>query len=520
MDKFLFRSIKLGLSLDLFSNTKSDVYTYTEQQEDELVSKLAKLSWVVLHVNQEFGIRFLNHSLLSKFSNSLISLEIGSRSESSPFPSLSPQIGYLTSLISLSIVSHDLKTLPAEFANLSSLKSLTISNGRDDNFTSVAEEITCLLSLTSLNLSSNKIQHIPSSISNLTNLTKLNLASNDLVELAPEIGELTSLRRLNISMNILATLPLTLGQLSNLERFDCSRNALLFVAPGTFQHMTKLEVLDLQSNRLTRLPHTVAHASVKELHLNDNLIETIPPQIGVQMVSLRKLILHHNRITRLPSQLEGLHKVKLLSVHSNYLDYVPYSIECLTSLKTLELSHNRLKELPPTMAFLQKLRRIELHSNSFATLSALHGINAISTLKSVQFDCYLQEGHSEKCMCKFCIYSRFDEAHFDDIVEGDSGFESELINLFFNCTENDFRAMQEALEHNNFHGIFFVSHKIKGALSNMGALKLSHLCTTLEKQARSQCISGCRDVFVQLQTEYGHIKEVLIRRLENHAQKL
>ena len=48
-------------------------------------------------------------------------------------------------------------------------------------------------------------------------------------------------------------------------------------------------------------------------------------------------------------------------------------------------------------------------------------------------------------MCKFCVYSRFDEAHFDDIVEGDSSFESELINLFFNCTESDFRAMHDAL---------------------------------------------------------------------------
>lgn len=184
---------------------------------------------------------------------------------------------------------------------------------------------------------------------------------------------------------------------------------------------------------------------LQELHLNDNVIDVLPFQVGTQLTSLRKLILHHNRISRLPSQLEGLHKLKLLSLHSNYLEYLPTGIECLTSLKTLELSHNKLKDLPHTMAFLQRLRRVELNNNHFVSLAAMRGINSIGSLKSLQFDSYLQEGHSERCMCKFCVYSRFDEAHFDDIVEGDSSFESELINLFFNCTESDFRAMHDAL---------------------------------------------------------------------------
>lgn len=85
----------------------------------------------------------------------------------------------------------------------------------------------------------------------------------------------------------------------------------------------------------------------------------------------------------------------------------------------------------------------------------------------------------------------------------------------------------------------------------MGALKLSSLCTVLERQARSQCIAACRDVFGQLQLEYGyvssqhcaptttinnkptqqttidanpsfyrHIKQVLTRRLQNHPMKV
>jgi HPt (histidine-containing phosphotransfer) domain-containing protein len=279
--------------------------------------------------------------------------------------------------------------------------------------------------------------------------------------------------------------------------------------------MHKLEVLDLQSNKLTHIPFTIARPLLQELYLNDNMLQTIPTQIGVQLHSLRKLVLHHNNISHLPEQLVGLHNLKLLSLHSNKLEYLPYTVDCLSSLKTLELANNRLKELPPSITVLHKLRRVELQGNCFATLANLRGINTIESLKSLQFDSYLQDGHSERCMCKFCIYSRFDEAHFDDIVEGDSSFEAELIQLFFNCTENDLRAMEEALASNNFQGIFFVSHKIKGALSNMGALKLSGLCTVLERQARTQSIAACRDVFGQLQMEYGHIKQVLARRLES-----
>lgn len=512
IDIFIQRPVRLGVSVELCAKE----FSYTPLQEDELIAKLLRLSWIDLHVNPTFATRFLNHPAIPMFASSLLSMEIGSRNLATTLAVVPPQIGCLTSLTSLSIVAHDIRSLPSEFANLSNLKSLTLTNNRDNNFCEIGNEITLLTSLTSLNLSCNKIQYIPPTINRLTNLTKLNVSTNDLIELPPELGELTALRRLNVSLNRLSTLPHTLGQLSCLERLDCSRNSLAFITPGAFQNMSQLEILDMQSNKLTRLPHTIAQPSLLELHLNDNMLESLPFQLGTQLRSLRKLILHHNHLSYLPNQLDGLNKLKFLSLHSNALEYLPQTIEYLTSLKTLELAHNRLKDLPPTMAFLQKLRRVELQGNCFPSLASLRGINAINSLKSLQFDAYLQDGHSERCMCKFCVYSRFDEAHFDDIVEGDSSFESELITLFFNCTENDFRAMYEALDNNNFQSIFFVSHKIKGALSNMGAVKLSSLCTVLERQARAQCISACRDVFSQLQLEYGHIKQVLTRRLQSH----
>lgn len=52
----------------------------------------------------------------------------------------------------------------------------------------------------------------------------------------------------------------------------------------------------------------------------------------------------------------------------------------------------------------------------FSSLVALKGIQSVESLKSVHFDDYLQEEHSELCMCKLCVFARFDEAHFEGIL--------------------------------------------------------------------------------------------------------
>lgn len=192
IDAFLQRPLKLGVSIDLFARGDSG---FSGQQEDDLICKLLKLSWIDLHANQSFATRFLNHPSLPCFASSLVSLEIGSRCVTSAFTEVPAQIGCLTSLTSLSIVAHELKTLPVEFANLSKLKALTITSSREGSFREIGDEITRLPSLTMLNLSSNKVHSIPPTISRLSNLTKLNMSGNDIMELPYEIGEVCTTPR-------------------------------------------------------------------------------------------------------------------------------------------------------------------------------------------------------------------------------------------------------------------------------------------------------------------------------------
>jgi len=359
---------------------------------------------------------------------------------------------------------------------------------------------------------------LPSSIINMTSLKRLNLSNNLLDKLPNELGQMTHLKRLNLSENKLQTLPDSLRTLVSLERVTLAHNNLTHIPDSVFLGMKNLQSVDIQYNKLSSLPLSIAQPTLRELIANNNLLESIPVAVGINLPFLKKLILHENRINTLPAQLEGLSSLKHLSLSGNHLEQVPSAIGTLRNLRVLQLSNNRLCELPSTVMFMKKLLKVELQSNQFPSLVSLKGIQSVASLKSVHFDDYLQEDHSELCMCKFCVFARFDEAHFEEIVEGDAEFEEELINLFFNCTETDFLCMTKALNENAYDDIFFISHKIKGALSNMGAVKLSHVCSMLEHQARAHNLTSCSHLFNKLKLEYKHIKHVLVKRLQRNGK--
>jgi len=353
----------------------------------------------------------------------------------------------------------------------------------------------------------------------MTSLTRLNLSNNLLEELPAELGKMTQLRRLSVSENRLRTLPSSMSGMASLERLNVSHNSIIDIPEQVFNGMASIHSIDLQYNKLLSLPASIANYNLHELIANNNLLETVPGTIGTNMPQLKKLILHDNRLSSFPSHLEGLtESLKFLSLSSNLLEFVPHSIGTLRNLRVLQLSHNRLQELPGTVMFMRKLRRVELQHNRFASLVSLRGIQGVDSLKSVHFDEYLQEDHSEMCMCKFCVFARFDEAHFEEIVEGDSDFEEELINLFFNCMESDLGYMSKAFKEQAYEDIYFTSHKIKGALSNMGAVKLSHVCSLLESQARLHNLGSCIQLHEKLKLEYAHIKHVLVKRLQRNGK--
>jgi Leucine-rich repeat (LRR) protein len=107
---------------------------------------------------------------------------------------------------------------------------------------------------------------------------------------------------------------------------------------------------------------------VKELRLpGNNLVGSIPPEIGL-LTHLHHLSLFGNGITgNLPTQMEALTSLRFLSLGSNYLSgSLPNWIGKFQDLKYLELGGNSLTGmLPPDMVKMTSLLELALDSNTF-----------------------------------------------------------------------------------------------------------------------------------------------------------
>lgn len=81
-------------------------------------------------------------------------------------------------------------------------------------------------------------------------------------------------------------------------------------------------------------------SSLEVLNLGDNLLETVPQELG-SLSHLTNLILAGNRLHTLPRSLIHLHKLRSLSLHNNRLATLPPEIVSI-SLVELSLRNNPL----------------------------------------------------------------------------------------------------------------------------------------------------------------------------------
>ncbi|KAL6057879.1 LRR receptor-like serine/threonine-protein kinase GSO1 [Balamuthia mandrillaris] len=148
---------------------------------------------------------------------------------------------------------------------------------------------------------------------------------------------------------------------------------------------SNLSVIYLSNNKLTTIPEELlflAH-SLKELHMQYNLLETLPPSIA-GFSRLEKLFLSHNRLTALPAELGHLSSsLTTLSLFSNRLTEVPRELCKLVSLRALFLDHNRFSRLPPQIRQLTALQTLQLQHNR---LRSLPEIGCLRELKRLTLD--------------------------------------------------------------------------------------------------------------------------------------
>lgn len=212
-----------------------------------------------------------------------------------------------------------------------------------------------------LYLQNNLIEGITAdSLRNATSLRWLNLNRNKITNEAVEDGVLSSmpqLAHLYMDDNLLSSVPAKLP--ASLEHLRLSRNRISKIPSGVFNGLSKLNLLDLQGNKL--MDDAVTEVSLKglnnlvQINLAKNQLTTMP--LGLPPTTTQ-LFLDGNNIEKIPAgYFKDLPKVAFLRLNHNKLGSggVPKNVFNVSSILDLQLSHNQLTEVPVIPSGLEHL---------------------------------------------------------------------------------------------------------------------------------------------------------------------
>ncbi|WP_419164402.1 leishmanolysin-related zinc metalloendopeptidase [Candidatus Palauibacter sp.] len=166
---------------------------------------------------------------------------------------------------------------------------------------------------------------------------------------------------------------LHLASITELDLSDSFGETGISIQAGDFAGLTRLKVLQLQENRLERLPEGVfaGLSSLESLDLTYTGLGALPARLFAGLSNLRELRLPENRVENLPagifSDLSGL---RVLDLADNALAALPPTVfRSLGQLEVLWLDANRLAKLPEgVFSDLSRLRSLALGYNNLSGL--------------------------------------------------------------------------------------------------------------------------------------------------------
>ncbi|KFB52891.1 AGAP006993-PA-like protein [Anopheles sinensis] len=262
-------------------------------------------------------------------------------------------------------------------------KSLTTLDLSSNTLTSISENIQNLADLTVLNLQDNALTSLPEGIGALTKLTKLTISRNKLSELPESLFRLKELKFLNLSHNEFPEVHPNISDLIMLESLDISFNSINAL-PGGIGFLVRLQQLTLNNNRLTELPNDIVNLrNLHKLDLSKNDLKRLPPVMG-ELRKLECLYVQHNDIDELPD-FTGCEALKELHISNNFIKTLPADFcENLPQLKVLDLRDNKIERLPDEIALLASLTRLDLSNNTISSLPSC--LSTLAHLVSLQVE--------------------------------------------------------------------------------------------------------------------------------------
>uniref|UniRef100_A0A182IS19 Disease resistance R13L4/SHOC-2-like LRR domain-containing protein n=1 Tax=Anopheles atroparvus TaxID=41427 RepID=A0A182IS19_ANOAO len=262
-------------------------------------------------------------------------------------------------------------------------KSLTTLDLSSNTLTTISENIQNLADLTVLNLQDNALTSLPNGIGALTKLTKLTISRNKLSELPESFFQLKELKHLNLAHNEFPEVHPNISDLIMLETLDFSFNSINAL-PGGIGFLVRLQQLTLNNNRLTELPNDIVNLrNLHKLDLSKNDLKLLPPVMG-ELRKLECLYVQHNDIDELPD-FTGCEALKELHISNNFIKTLPADFcENLPQLKVLDLRDNKIERLPDEIALLASLTRLDLSNNTISSLPSC--LSTLAHLVSLQVE--------------------------------------------------------------------------------------------------------------------------------------
>lgn len=288
-------------------------------------------------------------------------------------------------------LQYEHKQVAHSLSSLTQLKTLDLSgNGLTEDMVSVL--IQNLSSLETLYLSRNAMLRLDeSTFKDLHQLKELNAERNLLFEIDGAFDHMRKLQRLNLAFNCLPCL--VNFEMTQLRVLNASHNSIeWFITNQNINEMFQLETLDLSDNRLLFFPFLPLRNNIQNLILSSNLIDFYQGFSNDSSLNWTTSVEYYNfgkNVGNVTADLwsESLHgdlsHVKLLDLSENKVKYFPEGfIQQMPRLYWLKLRSNCLQSFSLTPEDLPvTVYELDVSKNRLTELrTSQHSISELNNL--------------------------------------------------------------------------------------------------------------------------------------------